>query len=469
MRRLLLRTGIVAPPLLLLADMVALAASFFAAGGLVLLFSQFAEGLDYGELLASPSMTRPGEIMVFATALMVWFWRKGHYTQRQPFWMEANQVLAGCLLALLCDGFLQFALKQVFSRLWLVNTWALAVPSILVVRWLARHLLDVFGFWKIPTLVVGSADRIAEAVALLDSEPNLGFRVVGRSSFESVEAGSPPGWRQACARHGASMVVLAAEEAEMNRYRDSISALSLDGVPFLCVQSLSGLPVQSLRAVHLVGHDVLLLMESGRPDAATRVIKTAFDWIAALILTVLLLPLLLGLALAVRRDGGPIFYGDKRIGRHGRHFECLKFRTMVLDADKTLAGILGRDPVMRAEWDATRKLREDPRITPVGRFMRTRSLDELPQLLNVLRGDMSLIGPRPVPVDEAEAYGPELVYYCLGRPGITGLWQVSGRNNLDYAQRVRLNTWYLKNWSLWLDILILIKTVPALLLRKGAY
>ncbi|CCG41378.1 exopolysaccharide biosynthesis polyprenyl glycosylphosphotransferase [Magnetospirillum molischianum] len=453
----------------ILADLAALALSYLLAGLVVLIFSRFAEGRSYADLLVDTAMTRPGEIGFFAAALMGWFWHRGHYTRRQPFWIESYQVLIGCLVALLCAGFLQFALQQVFSRLWLVNTWILAIGAIPTARWLARNLMDKLGVWTIGVLVVGDRHRIAEAEALLESEPHLGFRVVASMGFNGIDGHNPNGWHDACIRHQASMVVLAAEEAEMVRHRDAIARLALEGLPFLCVQSLSGLPVLSLHAFYLVGHDVLLLMEGGRQGVTARLIKAAFDWLGAMFLTVLLSPLLLGLALAVRRDGGSVFYGDQRIGRNGRYFYCLKFRTMVPQADQVLERLLRDDPAVRAEWEATRKLRQDPRITPVGRFMRSFSLDELPQILNVLKGDMSLVGPRPVPVVEAEAYGPELRYYIQGKPGITGLWQVSGRNNLEYAQRVRLNTWYLKNWSLWLDILILIKTIPAVLLRKGAY
>jgi lipopolysaccharide/colanic/teichoic acid biosynthesis glycosyltransferase len=191
---------------------------------------------------------------------------------------------------------------------------------------------------------------------------------------------------------------------------------------------------------------------------------------AALLL--LLLPVFLALAAAVAADGGRVFYSHRRVGRNGRTFGCLKFRSMRPDADRFLSDLLARDPAALAEWRAARKLRRDPRVTPVGRVLRATSLDELPQLINVLRGEMSLVGPRPVVQEELEQhYAPAgaAADYLSVRPGLTGPWQVSGRSDMDYRERVKLDADYARNPSLLRDLALLAYTVVVVLRRRGAY
>lgn len=189
----------------------------------------------------------------------------------------------------------------------------------------------------------------------------------------------------------------------------------------------------------------------------------------ALVLLLALSPVMLLVAwLTYRRDGLPLFFAHYRVGRDGKLFPCLKFRTMARDAERMLAELLRDDPVARAEWAKDQKLTHDPRITPVGHFLRRTSLDELPQLFNVLRGEMSLVGPRPITVAELTRYGRVRWHYLCVRPGMTGLWQVSGRNNMSYDERVALDRNYVEQRSVWLDIRILFKTVRVVVARDGA-
>ncbi|MEN9503625.1 MAG: hypothetical protein RI964_2910 [Pseudomonadota bacterium] len=201
-----------------------------------------------------------------------------------------------------------------------------------------------------------------------------------------------------------------------------------------------------------------------------RTIKQITDFSIALSLTLIFSPFLFGLYIWVwlGTNGNPIFK-QKRIGQNGQAFKIYKFRTMRLDAAQQLEKILRNNPEAREEWERDHKLKDDPRITAIGQFLRRTSLDELPQLINVLRGQMSLVGPRPIIEEEIPAYGEYLDYYEQVKPGITGLWQVSGRNELSYAERVQLDVWYVRNWSLELDLIILTKTLVAVLLRKGSY
>lgn len=202
---------------------------------------------------------------------------------------------------------------------------------------------------------------------------------------------------------------------------------------------------------------------------AREISKRVFDLAASLALILLLGPLLAAIALAVRCDGGNALFGHRRIGAGGKAFRCWKFRSMVPDAEAVLAHTLASDPVARAEWDRDFKLRSDPRVTPLGNFLRKSSLDELPQLFNVLKGEMSLVGPRPIVTAEVERYGAAIDEYRACKPGITGLWQVSGRNDVNYADRVELDRQYAQSWSLVGDLLILVRTLGVVARRSGAY
>jgi len=189
----------------------------------------------------------------------------------------------------------------------------------------------------------------------------------------------------------------------------------------------------------------------------------------ALLLLLLLSPLFALVAYLIwRRDGAPIFFGHYRVGHNGKLFRCLKFRTMLRNSEQVLAQLLQDDPAAQAQWLRDQKLENDPRITPVGHFLRNTSLDELPQLLNVLRGEMNLVGPRPITVGELTRYGYVRWHYLSVRPGITGLWQVSGRNNTSYEQRVALDRRYVEQRSAWGDLSILLKTVRVVITKEGA-
>lgn len=194
------------------------------------------------------------------------------------------------------------------------------------------------------------------------------------------------------------------------------------------------------------------------------------DVVASVAAIIFLLPVLLLTALAVKISSpGPVLFAHKRIGRNGRLFPCLKFRTMAVDAQERLAHILATDAEARAEWARDQKLRNDPRITPIGKFLRASSLDELPQFFNVLSGQMSLVGPRPIVGAEKERYGRYYRHYCSVRPGITGLWQISGRNDVSYRRRIAMDVKYVQKRNLGVNFRILVMTVPCILAARGSY
>lgn len=197
--------------------------------------------------------------------------------------------------------------------------------------------------------------------------------------------------------------------------------------------------------------------------------KRAFDLLFSILLFILLSPFFLFFYLIVKLDGGSAFYGHERVGKNGKTFKCLKFRSMASNSQELLQELLASDTQAREEWNSTYKLKNDPRITKIGHFLRKSSLDEMPQLINIMKGEMSFVGPRPVTAAELPQYKDNVIYYLHVTPGLTGLWQVSGRNDVDYNTRVLLDKKYVQNWSFFQDLKILAKTVLVVLFRKGAY
>lgn len=200
-----------------------------------------------------------------------------------------------------------------------------------------------------------------------------------------------------------------------------------------------------------------------------RVLKRTFDIFFSILLLIILSPLFIFLIFKISRDGGNAIYGHTRVGMNGKKFKCYKFRSMVINSQEVLDHILSTDPKAKLEWAKDFKLKNDPRITKLGHFIRKTSIDELPQLWNVLIGDMSFVGPRPVTEKELERYRQYMKYYLAVRPGITGLWQISGRNDITYNERIRLDIRYIISWSLLKDFIILFKTISVVFFRKGAY
>lgn len=410
-----------------------------------------------------------GTLLVLVS-LLGYFGGRGHYTTRVPSWTQLGDVVVATLVALACDTFLSIAIYNQPVQIEGLLRWLFFAPSLLLLRMSARTVLQLTGLWTLHTLIVADANERESARDALTSDPALGYRVIGTVSPRAAASLPDVELLQMVAARGANFVVVSVGGGDLQAEHAVLGALRRTGLPLALVPAVRGMPVIGFRQHYFLGHDiVMLLSRSNLSRPFSRLLKSVFDLTAAGLLVVLFAPLLLGLAMLVRRDGGPAFYRHRRIGAGGRVFECIKFRSMVVDAEDVLRQILAGDPDAAAEWAETQKLRDDPRITRIGRFLRRSSLDELPQLFNVLRGEMSLVGPRPIVTSEIARYADEIEYYYAAKPGLTGLWQVSGRNDTSYARRVRLDVWYVRNWTLWHDIAILFKTIPAVFLRRGAH
>jgi len=239
----------------------------------------------------------------------------------------------------------------------------------------------------------------------------------------------------------------------------------------IIVPSLARMPIINVQIISSINNKGLaMFVKNNLLNPTHRILKGISDRVLALLFSIFFLPVLVLLYVVVSIDTGfsPIFV-QERIGYGGRRFRMYKFRTMRKDAQEKLKELLQHDENLKKEWESSFKLKEDPRVTRVGAFLRKTSLDELPQLINVLKGDMSLVGPRPIVEEEKSRYGEYFEYYKRVKPGITGLWQVSGRNDVSYSERVQMDVWYVRNWSLELDWVILLKTVGSVLSGKGSY
>ncbi|GFZ92221.1 undecaprenyl-phosphate galactose phosphotransferase WbaP [Elstera cyanobacteriorum] len=454
----------------LASDILAFVLAFFLALLVGVIVNQLFLENTYVDGITGTFEWRTLQFTVLAAVALFVFFVLGHYRLPVPAWTAYCHVVLVCLILLLAEGFLVYAAKYHLSRLWLVNSWLLATGLIPLGRAVTRRILDRMGLWRIPSLVVGTGEVAEHVRQVFSADPALGYEIVGVVAPASMAAPQDGQlWGQLCEKRGGRFIILALSAEETIVYSDLLADLVRERLPFAVVPSLGGLPILGFDQLSFIGQDFMMLVAKnnlGQP--IRRRVKFAADLLMASVMMLACLPLFALFAWLISRDGGPVLFRHRRVGQRGKPFDCLKFRTMVPDAQRVLEEHLRRNPDDAAEWEQNFKLRNDPRVTPIGRFLRSTSLDELPQLINVLRGEMSLVGPRPITEAELSYYGRDVMFYLEIRPGITGLWQVSGRSDTSYAQRVMFDTWYVKNWTLWHDIAILLKTIPVVFGRKGA-
>jgi Undecaprenyl-phosphate galactose phosphotransferase WbaP len=407
--------------------------------------------------------------------LLMTYWLTGLYSEiwvhpvvelRQLAHATTIGMFAGAMVGLLIWPF----------PIWCLVAWAMAVVLVPLGRVSIRRWLGNAKWWGFPTLVIATGENVEAVSTALAKAKFSGLRPVlltdpeGRCRTAAMPVVNDHATLESLlrARTIRHAVVSLPEfsNAQLLKMLDRYG----DVIPHVLVWSdastlpaLWGASRSSGRLSGLEVRNALLL-------ATLQVIKRGLDVIIASVALAMALPLMLGIALVskVAGDGGPLLYGHTRIGRHGRPFKAWKFRTMRTNGDEILRRHFAENPTARFEWERDQKLVNDPRVTRVGALLRKTSLDELPQIWNVLRGDMSLVGPRPIVQAEVYRYGDLFRLYTAVKPGITGLWQVSGRTGIGYEDRVRLDEFYIRHWSPWLDVYILAKTVVALIKRDGA-
>ena len=394
---------------------------------------------------------------------------RGHYTHRVPYWTEVKDVTLAAALAFFIDVTLWALLLGSAPLPALALRFLSVIVFVLGGRHLTLKVLRIIGVSSVRTIVMGEAGSAKRLTAALESEASLGYELVAEIRPEAIrEYATTDSLLKLLMPFGADLIVFASPLA-LEQEANLVATADRMRISVAIMPATPSLPVSYGRPHYFFSHDVMLLArQSHTMKPVGQAMKLTLDMSIAAAMLIFFAPAMGLIAILIRLDGGPTLFRHKRLGANMRVFPCMKFRTMHVNGDAILAKHLANDPAAAAEWAAIRKLHNDPRVTLVGRFLRKTSLDELPQLINVLRGEMSLVGPRPIVTSEVSLYGSNIDYYSQTKPGLTGLWQVSGRNNTSYPKRVQLDVWYVKNWSFWHDIVILMKTVPAVLLRRGA-
>ncbi len=366
------------------------------------------------------------------------------------------------------------------SRIVIALAWLLTIILVPLNRRLLRGICAQQPWWGIPTVILGEPQAGSMMLDLLSGHCRLGLRPIAflsdiagpgdqASHPQGVFVGDLSHARRLARENVGCYAVVAMPTAGSDRLRAVYNEHIQTYRNVLIVPDLFGMRSLSVRAGDICGV-LTLKLDQRLARSMPRLMKRGFDLAVTGVVALLLSPVILALCLATRLSSkGPVFYGQRRVGKDGRFFNVWKFRSMIVDADSVLQTHLANNPALREEWQRDHKLKADPRITSIGRLLRKTSLDELPQLWNILCGDMSLVGPRPIVASEVEKYGVDFEQYRQVKPGMTGLWQISGRNNTTYELRIRMDGYYVRNWSLSLDAYILLRTLKTILLSEGAY
>ncbi len=378
---------------------------------------------------------------------------EGIYTNRYDFWHETFLISKSIILSSLIVFSLLALLKTIdnYSRFILVCSFFLAIVIIPISKLIVKYILFKVGIWKKEVFVIGDRKDIKDIIinnfylGYIETENNKKTDICIINSNNKLNI-----------KEIAEII-----DNEISNNKDVMF------VPFLNHYNLS---TAEIFEIFEKRYNIILL-KNRLKSKMNVLIKVVFNYLLALCLMPILLPLIVVFAFLIKIESkGPVFFKQKRIGKNCKPFYIYKFRSMYKNADKILEELLEKNEELRKEWEQNHKLKNDPRITKIGKFLRKTSLDELPQIFNVLKGDMAFVGPRPVTEEELNKFYKEnKKFYCMVKPGITGLWQVSGRNDISYEERVQIDKWYVINWFLWLDVIILIKTFKAIFTQKGVY
>ena len=334
--------------------------------------------------------------------------------------------------------------------------------------------------FKEPVLLIGAGKTAEILLNSIQKDCCYFYKVVGIIDDNPVSTDLPRQYplmgglkdaEKIIRQHHIRTLIMAMPGMGEERLRELLGRVQHITDTILFTPNLVGAPLGSLEISTMFVEQLTIIKSRNNLSRwYNRWLKFMFDMVVTAIGTILISPILLLLAIAVGiSNGGRIIFAHQRVGRNGKMFPCYKFQTMVNDADKALEKYLAENPAARKEWETCFKLQNDPRVTKLGAFLRRTSLDELPQIFNVLKGEMSLVGPRPIVREEVPKYGECITEYYMVRPGITGMWQASGRSDTTYEERVAMDSWYVKNWSIWLDMKYLARTFAVVLKKEGAY
>ena len=389
-----------------------------------------------------------------------------------------QSVFAGWIASIIIIYFLKASEQS--SRLFIILFGLFVLINVCLIRYGVLKFLKRRNIFYEPIILIGAGLTAERLINFWQSDLGYRYKIVGLIDDHPISTTLPKNFpilggfkeiRGIIRAANVKTVIIAAPGLSKEKLQSLISAIQPHVKKISFVPDLIGTPMSSVEPAILFSEKILMLnLRNNLSSTSNRIFKRIFDLTLTICGGLIISPFLLLIALAVAIDNrGHVIFAHRRVGAGGKKFSCYKFQTMVPDAETKLKKYLAENPEAKREWDETFKLTNDPRVTKLGSFLRRTSLDELPQLWNVIRGEMSLVGPRPIVQAEISRYGKNIREYYMVLPGITGMWQVSGRSDTTYPERVAMDVWYVRNWSVWIDIMYLFKTFKAVIVGKGAY
>lgn len=404
------------------------------------------------------------------------------YSRKMQFWSILERIFQASCYAIVSIVIVLYIgqMAASTSRLFIVLFGILSFFFLVSSRYVAKKILEYFDFLQTPVLIIGAGKTAEILVNGIIGDAGMGYKIIGLLEDNLVKDGILKKFSvlggftdvENVIRHtGVKNVLIAAPGLEQSKLTELIYKVQPLVKNMGIIPNLVGVPMGGIEVESLFNEKLMLLrLKNNLARPVNRYIKVVFDFLMTLLGSIVIAPILLFISVWIYLDSpGPIIFSHIRIGKDGKEFPCYKFRSMCVDANSRLKKLLEDDPCAKEEWDKNFKLKNDPRITKSGAFLRKTSLDELPQIFNVLKGEMSLVGPRPIIKAEMERYGDYINDYLMVKPGITGMWQVNGRNDIDYSERVLLDSWYVRNWNIWIDFVMLFKTFKVVIRKDGAY
>lgn len=476
-----MKNAMIQRTILIGADLLALLLSLILAK---FMLSEIRPGID------NISLQTFGVAKFGGLLLIMVFWYQEQYVKRRPAWEEIRLLYYTIFLFALFHLVFSYFLSHQVVKFLTILFWGLLLIIMPLLRYITKLILLKLNLWQRGVYIIGIEDNAIAAYNLLTSSKILGYSFLGFIDLCHNDVTAIDINNNIIVQNGQNLPIFGLEQLYLpeNINNDYEIVFALNSNQLLenektinilqscytfvsIVPDIAGLPLYGVELEHFFGSDQLFLrLQNNLSRRLNRIIKRIFDIVFSVCGIIILSPFLFLIAFSIKlTSSGKIFFKHKRIGMNGKYFYCIKFQTMYPDSNEILENLLATDYAAKLEWEKNFKLKNDPRVTKIGSFLRKTSLDELPQLFNVIRGEMSLVGPRPIVDTELGRYGDYAYYYRLVKPGITGLWQISGRNDTDYKTRVRLDVYYTKNWSLWYDFVILFKTIMVVFSRSGAY
>lgn len=404
------------------------------------------------------------------------------YRLNLPYWDKVRNIFKSVIYGGAAVIFLMYFTYVAggVSRLFIGMSLVFILFGTLIVRYIVERILITIGLFQIPVIIIGAGKTAELLLQSFERNPIMRYHIVGFIDDKPVcphltnrypLLGTFADMDAVIEKTNVQHVIICAPGLAPDKLVSLVTKLELLVKNVSFVPELIGIPAANISVQGLMEESMVLVkVQNNLARRYYRVMKRIFDLVVTLLSLVIFLPVgLIIAALIYITAPGPVLFAHRRVGQHGKEFPCYKFRSMIVNSQEYLEKYLAENPEAREEWERDFKLKDDPRITKIGHFLRKTSLDELPQLINVLKGEMSLVGPRPIVQAEVEKYGEYIQDFYLVPPGITGVWQVSGRSDTTYEERVQMDSWYVHNWSVWIDIVYLIRTVTVVLERKGAY